>query len=109
MNRVTALVGITVLAVMAGCAKKEAPAPQPQDEDDVATSTQPEPAAAQPEATIDRSKAAASMMNFIDPSPQCQQFRDELEAKGKIPGPVDELNEIFVQASKAGCGKKQQQ
>ena len=48
-------------------------------------------------------------MNFIDPLPRCQQFRDELEAKGRIAGPVDELNEIFVQASKAGCGKQQQQ
>lgn len=106
MNKVTALVGITVLAVLAGCAKKEAP--QAQD-DDVSVAAQAEPAAAQPEATIDRSKAAASMVIFIDPSPQCQQYRDELEATGRTPGPVDDLNEIFVQASKAGCKKKQQQ
>jgi hypothetical protein len=105
MNRVNALLGITVLAVLAGCAKKEAP--QAQD-DDVSVAAQPGGAAAQPEATIDRSKAAASMVIFIDPSPQCQQYREELEAKGRTPGPVDELNEIFVQASKAGCKKKKQ-
>jgi hypothetical protein len=106
MNRVTALVGITVLAVLAGCAKKEAP--QAQEEDEVTTATQPGPAAAQPEAK-DRSKAAAGMAAYLDPSPQCQQYRDELEAKGRTPGPVDELSAIFVQATKAGCGKKQQQ
>jgi hypothetical protein len=107
MNRFTALVGITVLAVMAGCAKKEAP--QAQEEDDIAAATQSLPAAAKPEASIDRSKAAGSMVAFVDPSPQCQQYRDELEAKGKTPGPVSELNEIFAQAYKAGCGKKKQQ
>jgi hypothetical protein len=104
MNRVTALVGITALAVLAGCAKKEAP--QAQEDGNVTTAGQPLPAAA-PEAKIDMSKAAASMVIFIDPSPQCQQYRDELEAKGRSSGSVDELNEIFVQAAKAGCKKKQ--
>ena len=109
MNKVTALAGIIILAFLAGCAKKEAPAAQAQDDDDVRpVAAQPGPAAAQPEAK-DRSKAAAGMAAGIDPSPQCQQYRDELEAKGRIPGPVDELSEIFVQAAKAGCGKKKQQ
>jgi hypothetical protein len=103
MNRVNALVAITVMAVMAGCAKKEAP--QAQD-DDVTTATQPVPAQPEPK---DRSKAAADMAAYLDPSPQCQQYRDELVAKGSTPGPIDELSEIFVRASKAGCGKKKQQ
>jgi hypothetical protein len=106
MNRVTALVGITVLAALAGCAKKEAP--QAQEDDEVQAAAHPQPAAAQP-AVKDRSEAAASMAAFIDPSPQCQQYRDELETKGKTPGLVDELSEIFVRASKAGCAKKKQQ
>ncbi len=102
------MVGITVLAVLAGCAKKEAPQAQ-EEEDDVATATatQPEPAAAKPVAK-DRSKVAADMLAFIDPSPQCQQYRDELETLGKTPGPVDELSPIYVQAHKAGCVMKKQ-
>jgi hypothetical protein len=107
MNRVTVLVGITVLAVLAGCAKKEAP--QVQDEDEARTATQSVPAAPKPEPKIDLSKAASEMVALIDPSPQCQQYRDELQAKGTGVGPVDELSEILVQAYKAGCGKKKQQ
>ena len=103
------MVGITVLAVLAGCAKKEAPQAQEEEEDDVQTATQPQPVTAKPESNIDRSKAAASMVAFVDPSPQCQQYRDELETKGRTPGPVDELSGILVQAYQAGCGKKKQQ
>jgi hypothetical protein len=121
MNRVTALVGITVLAVLAGCAKKEAPQaqaqaqvpaqaqPQVQEDDDVATTTATPPA---PEAVKplvkDRSKAAADMVAFIDPSPQCQKYRDQLEALGKVPGPIDDLSPIYVQAHQAGCVIKKQ-
>jgi hypothetical protein len=110
MNKVTALVGITVLAVLAGCAKKEAPPANAQaDDDDVAAAVQPAPVAAQPAPIVDRSKAASEMAALIDPAPQCQQYRDELAAKGKTPGLMDEMNEILVQAYKAGCGKKKQQ
>jgi hypothetical protein len=107
MNRVTALVGITVLVVLAGCAKKEAP--QAQEEHKVAstTATQPEPAAATP-LTKDRSKVAADMLALIDPSPQCQQYRDQLETIGRTPGPVDDLSPIYVQAHTAGCVIKKQ-
>jgi hypothetical protein len=107
MNRATVLVGITVLAVMAGCAKKQAPQAQEEDEDAGATVTQAQPAAAQP-VVKERSKAAADMLAFIDPSPQCQQYRDQLETTGKTPGSVDELNKIFAQAYQNGCGKKKQ-
>ncbi len=118
MNKVTVLAGITVLAIMAGCAKKEAPQAQVQapaqaqaqddDEDVGSTATQVQPAAPQPESQ-DRTRAAAGMIASIDPGPQCQVFRDELEAKGKTPGPVKELSAIFVQAYEAGCGRKKQQ
>jgi len=108
MNRVPALIGITVLAVLAGCAKKEAPAAnaQPGEDDEVAATVQHVPAAAQPAPVVDRTKAAAEMQALIDPSPQCQQYRDQLQAKGSTPGVMDEMNEILVQAYKAGCGKK---
>ena len=108
MNRVTVLVGIAVLAVMAGCAKKEAPQVQQDDEDVSAAAVEVQPAPAKPEPT-DRSKAAAGMIASIDPGPQCQVYRDDLEAKGRTPGPVKELSEIFVQAYEAGCGRKEPQ
>jgi hypothetical protein len=110
MNRVNALLAITVMAIMAGCAKKEAPPANPQaDEDeDVAAAVQPAPVAAKPPPIVDRSMAAADMAALIDPAPQCQQYRDELAAKGQTPGLMDEMNDILVQAYKAGCGKKKQ-
>jgi hypothetical protein len=108
MNKVTVLVGVTVLAVLAGCVKKEAPqAQQEDDEDGGATTTGVQAAPAQP-VVKERSKAAAEMLAFIDPSPQCQQYRDELQTTGSTPGAVDELNEIFAQAYQNGCGKKKQ-
>jgi hypothetical protein len=107
MNRVTALVGITVLAVLAGCAKKESPQAQEEDGGATATATQPEPAAAKPVAK-DRSKAATAMLALMDTSPQCQQYRDQLETMGKTPGVIDELSGIYVQAHTAGCIKKKQ-
>jgi hypothetical protein len=106
MNRVTAFVGIAVLAMLAGCAKKEAPPAHAQADEDVPAAVQGAPAAAQPEPTVERTKAAAEMSSLIDPAPQCQQYRDELQAKGSTPGVMDEMNEILVQAYKAGCGKK---
>jgi len=110
MNRVNALVAIAVMAVMAGCAKKEAPSAHPQGEDDdVAAAVKQAPEAATAEPIIDRSKSASEMMAMIDPAPQCQQYRDALEATGKARGTMDELNKIIVQAYKAGCGKKKQQ
>jgi len=110
MNRVNALVAITVIAVMAGCAKKEAPPAHPQGEDDdVATAVKQAPEAATSAPIIDRSKSASEMMALIDPAPQCQQYRDALETTGKTRGTMDQLNEILVQAYKAGCGKKKQQ
>ena len=113
MNRTTVLVGISVLAILAGCAKKDIPPAQVEpaqveDEDVGRAATQAQPAAAQP-APKDRVEAAAGMIASIDPGPQCQVYRDELEAKGKSPGPISELSEIFIQAHDAGCGRKKQQ
>jgi hypothetical protein len=109
MNKVTALVGVAVLAMLAGCAKQDAPPAQDDDEDVGAAPTQAQPAGPRPDTQIDRAKTAAGMMVLIDPAPQCQQYRDELEAKGATRGSVNELSEIVVQAHRAGCGKKKQQ
>lgn len=108
MNRVTVLIGAAVLAALAGCAKKEAPQVQEDDEDVAETVTQVQPAPVKPEPT-DRAEAAAGMIASIDPGPQCQIYRDDLEAKGRTPGPIDDLSAIFVQAYEAGCGMKKPQ
>ena len=112
MNRLNALMGVAILAVLGGCAKPEAPPASAVDEPDEATASatvaQPQPTAAPPMAK-DRSKAAADMIAFIDPSPQCQQFRDELAALGQTQGSIDDLSGPYVRAYQAGCVMKKQQ
>ncbi len=112
MKRVNALMGIAILAVLSACAKQEPPAPQDADDpQDVAASapvaqSQPE---APPPMAKDRSKAAADMIAFIDPAPQCQPFRDELAALGQTQGSIDDLSGPYVRAYQAGCVMKKQQ
>ena len=112
MNRIKALIGVAILAVLAGCAKQEPPVAQAVDEPEEtaasATVAASEPAVAKPIAK-DRSKAAADMIAFIDPSPQCQQFRDELAALGQTQGSIDDLSGPYVRAYQAGCVMKKQQ
>ena len=112
MKRINALMGVAILAVLAGCAKQEPPVAQAVDEPEEtaasATVAASEPAVAKPIAK-DRSKAAADMIAFIDPSPQCQQFRDELAALGQTQGSIDDLSGPYVRAYQAGCVMKKQQ
>ena len=112
MNRINALMGVAILVVLAGCAKQEPPPASAVDEPDEATASatvaQPQPTAATPMAK-DRSKAAADMIAFIDPAPQCQQFRDELAALGQTRGSIDDLSGPYVRAYQAGCVMKKQQ
>ena len=112
MKRINALMGVAILAVLAGCAKQEPPAAQAVDEPEEtaasATVAASEPAVAKPIAK-DRSKAAADMIAFIDPSPQCQQFRDELAALGQTQGSIDDLSGPYVRAYQAGCVMKKHQ
>jgi len=54
----------------------------------------------------------AKLIPLIDERPECQPFRDELEAAGKVestdPLPIDmnEVNKIIGRASEAGCTRK---
>lgn len=111
MKRVNALVGVAVLVLLSGCAKEQAPQAQAVDEPEEATESAavvaPAPAPARSLAK-DRSKAAADMIAFIDPSPQCQQFRDELAALGQTEGSIDDLSGPYVRAYQAGCVLKKQ-
>ena len=113
MKRVSALMGVAILAVLAGCAKQEPPpaaqaVDEPEETAASATVAPSESAAITPMAK-DRSKAAADMIAFIDPSPQCQQFRDELAALGQTQGSVHDLSGPYVRAYQAGCVMKKQQ
>ena len=112
MNRIKPLMGVAILAVLVGCAKQEAQPAQAVDEPDEGTATiavvPSEPSATKP-MPISRSKAAADMIAFIDPSPQCQQYRDQIEALGRTQGPIDDLSPSYIAAYKAGCVIKKQQ
>ena len=112
MNRLNALMGVAILAVLGGCAKPEAPPAQAVDEPEEAPATTavvPSEQSAMKPMAKDRSKAAADMIAFIDPSPQCQQYRDQLQALGSTEGSIDDLSGPYVAAYKAGCVIKKQQ
>ncbi len=52
------------------------------------------------------------MMELLDTAPNCQSFRDQLEAAGKTPAdqPLQiEMAQIVAQANQAGCTKKRAQ
>jgi hypothetical protein len=52
------------------------------------------------------------MMELLDTAPNCQSFRDQLEAAGKTPAdePLQtEMAQIVAQAHQAGCTKKRAQ
>lgn len=107
MKTATALVGVILLATLAGCSKKEST-------DEAAADKAPPPAAADalpPRKT--HAEKAAGLMVLIDTSPQCQQFRDQLEAAGKVPDDQelsnDSMSMIVAEAYKAGCSRKPNQ
>ena len=100
---------LTVLAamVLAGCSKQPPPPAADTGADDEAPVAATEPAPAAP--TYDRAKMATGMLALIDPAPQCQTFRDQLQAAATAPadqpGAV-EPSAIVAQANAAGCAKK---
>jgi hypothetical protein len=52
---------------------------------------------------------ATGMMVLIDEAPQCQTFRDQLQAIADAPEgapPAASPSSIVVQANEAGCAKK---
>ena len=113
MKRRLALAGVMALAMLAACSK---PAPAPSVEDD-----QDEPAdvvAPRPEPKTPSMGPAdypAKLIPLIDERPECQPFRDELAAAGKVessdPLPIDinEVNKIVARAAEAGCVRKSAQ
>jgi hypothetical protein len=107
MMKRTTLVGLAVLGLLAaGCSKPSpAPAPAADDESAATAAAQPEPAAP----TYDRAKMATGMLVLIDTAPQCQTYRDLLEAAARTPADQPlalEPSAIVAQANEAGCAKK---
>ena len=109
MNRTT-LAGLVVLGLLAAACSKQAPAPAPgaADEETAPAAAQPEPAApAYDSARLAR--MATGMLVMIDEAPQCQTFRDQLQAIANAPAgsrPPVEPSAIVAQANEAGCAKK---
>jgi hypothetical protein len=96
--------------LLAACSK-QAPSPAPDDADDGESA----PAAAvqaQPAPTYDSAKVAemaTGMLVMIDDAPQCQAFRDQLQAIANAPAgtpPSVAPSAVVAQANEAGCAKK---
>lgn len=107
MNR-TAWLGLVVLALLAACSK-QAPPPAPvMDQESTPAAVVPPP----PAPTYDSAKVAemaAGMLVMIDDAPQCQAFRDQLQALASAPAgtpPSVAPSAIVAQANEAGCAKK---
>ncbi|MEY2919049.1 MAG: hypothetical protein RL261_354 [Pseudomonadota bacterium] len=109
MTNRTTLVGLVALGLLVAACSKQAPAPAaPADDEESAAPA----VAAQPEQhapNYDRAAMATGMLTLIDTAPQCQTFRDQLEAAAKAP--VDqqlplEPSAIVAKANEAGCAKK---
>jgi hypothetical protein len=113
MTKRISLLGVMALAMLAACSK---PAPAPSAEDDAeeaAAALAPQPETPRP--SMGPADYPAKLIPLIDERPECQPFRAELEAAGKVqsddPLPIDmnEVNKIVARAGEAGCTRKPQQ
>jgi hypothetical protein len=108
--KITSLVllnGIAALALLAGCSKPAVPEPAAATGEDRMERAAPEaPVALPAEPQKSAAEQAATLLNFIEDRPECQQYRAPLEQASAAPaGATVELNmgEIMDQAYKAGC------
>ena len=99
-----------MLALLAACSKQAPPTAAADDD-----GKESAPAAAvppQPAPTYDSAKVAemaTGMLVMIDDAPQCQAFRDQLQALANAPAgapPSVAPSAIVAQANEAGCAKK---
>jgi hypothetical protein len=101
---------LVLLALLAACSKQAPPTAAADDD-----GKESAPAAAvppQPAPTYDSAKVAemaTGMLVMIDDAPQCQAFRDQLQALANAPAgapPSVAPSAIVAQANAAGCAKK---
>jgi nitrous oxide reductase accessory protein NosL len=105
MTNRTTLVGLVALGLLVAACSKQETAPAPATDEQAAPAAAAEPAAP----TYDRAAMATGMLVLIDSAPQCQTFRDQLEAMAKMPAdqpPALEPSAIVAKANEAGCAKK---
>ena len=111
MTNRTTLLGLVLLGLLVAACSKQAPAPAPvaADEETAPTAAaQPEPAAPTYD-SAKMAKMATGMLVMIDEAPQCQTFRDQLQAIANAPAgtpPSVAPSAIVAQANDAGCAKK---
>lgn len=111
MTNRTTLVGLAVLGLLVAACSKQAPAPAPVAADEEAApaaAAQPEPAAPTYDSAT-MARMATGMLVMIDEAPQCQAFRDQLQAIANAPAgspPSVAPSAIVAQANEAGCAKK---
>ena len=110
MTNRTAWLGLLALALLAACSK-QAPPPATAAADDEesapAAAVQPQPAPTYDSAKL--AEMATGMLVMIDDAPQCQAFRDQLQAIANAPAgtpPSAAPSAIVAQANAAGCAKK---
>jgi hypothetical protein len=109
MTNRTPLLGLVVLALLAACSKQASPpAPAAADQESApAAAVQPPPAPTYDSAKM--AEMATGMLVMIDEAPQCQAFRDQLQAIASAPAgtpPAVAPSAIVAQANEAGCAKK---
>jgi hypothetical protein len=110
MIRRFGLPGVLVLAMLVACSK-QAP-PQPSVEQPAATPQVEQAPPPDKAVDYDRAKYVSGLLALIKTTPQCEQFRTELDAAGKATdGPLmqsdlDRMNKIVGRAMQAGCYHK---
>jgi PBP1b-binding outer membrane lipoprotein LpoB len=108
MIKKTALTGLIALALLAAACSKQAPPTAAQDDEEGVTTSAPAPAP-QPEPSTDHAGQAAGMMSLLSSAPECQSYRDELQAIADAPAgtkPAREPSLVVAAAHDAGCSKK---
>jgi hypothetical protein len=110
MTNRTTLLALVMIGLLVAACSRQAPAPAPiaaDEETAPAATAQPEPAPTYDSATTAR--MATGMLVMIDDAPQCQTFRDRLQAIADAPAgspPSVAPSAIVAQANDAGCAKK---
>jgi len=110
MTNRTAWLGLVALALLAACSKQAPPPATPAADDEEsapAAALQPQPAPTYDNAKV--AEMATGMLLMIDDAPQCQAFRDQLQAIANAPAgtpPSLAPSAIVAQANAAGCAKK---
>ena len=109
MIKKTALAGLIALAFLAGaCSKQQAPQTAVEDDEEETTTAAPAPAP-QPEPPADYAGQAAGMMSLLSSAPECQVYRDELQAIADAPAgtkPARDPALVVAAAHDAKCSKK---